>query len=68
VNRARRNVNGMGNYENVDGDLDPLNLKFLIFECCSYSKARKVKLVVIKFTDYTLIWWDENVIGRRRNG
>ena len=40
----------------------------LIFECCSYSKARKVKLVVIKFTDYTLIWWDENVIGRRRNG
>jgi hypothetical protein len=29
VNRARRNVNGMGNYENVDGDLDPLNLKFL---------------------------------------
>jgi hypothetical protein len=27
-----------------------------------------VKLVVIKFTDYALIWWDQNVISRRRSG
>jgi hypothetical protein len=27
-----------------------------------------VKLVVIEFKEYTLIWWDQNVIDRRRNG
>jgi hypothetical protein len=26
-----------------------------------------VKLVVIEFTDYALIWWDQNVISRRRS-
>jgi hypothetical protein len=32
VNRARRNVNGMGNYENVDGDLDLIKLKIPNFK------------------------------------
>ena len=36
-----------------------------IFYCRGYSKAKKMKLVVIKFIDYTLIWWDYNVINRR---
>jgi len=27
-----------------------------------------VKLVVIEFTNYALIWWDQNVISRRRSG
>jgi len=39
-----------------------------IFYCRSFSEARKVGLVVIEIRDYTLIWWDQNVIGRRRNG
>jgi len=39
-----------------------------IFECHNYSEAKKVKLVVIEFTDYTLIWWDQNVICRRTSG
>jgi hypothetical protein len=39
-----------------------------IFDCQNYLKAKKVKLVVIKFTDYTLIWWDQNVISRTRSG
>lgn len=26
-----------------------------------------MKLVVIRFTKYTWIWWDQNVIGRKRN-
>jgi hypothetical protein len=30
--------------------------------------VKKVKLVVIEFTDYALIWWDQNVISRRRSG
>jgi len=36
-----------------------------IFEYHNYSKAKKVKLVVIEFTNYALIWWDQNVICRR---
>ena len=39
-----------------------------IFDCHNYSKAKKVKLVVIEFMVYALIWWDQNVISRRRSG
>jgi len=38
-----------------------------IFYCHNYSEAKKVKLVVIEFMDYALIWWDQNVISRRRS-
>ena len=30
----------------------------LIFECQNYFEEKKVKLAVIKFTDYAIIWWD----------
>jgi hypothetical protein len=39
-----------------------------IFYCHNYSEVKKVKLVVIEFTDYVLIWWDQNVISRKRSG
>jgi len=39
-----------------------------IFDSHNYSEVKKVKLVVIEFTDYALIWWDQNVISRRRSG
>jgi len=39
-----------------------------IFVYHNYSEAKKVKLVVIEFTNYALIWWDQNVIIRRRSG
>ena len=39
----------------------------LIFECHNYFEKKKVKLVVIKFTDYAIIWWDQLVMNRRRN-
>jgi hypothetical protein len=39
-----------------------------IFYFHNYSKTKKVKLVVIEFMDYTLIWWDHNVISRRMSG
>ena len=38
-----------------------------LFASNSYSEQKKVKLVIIEFTEYTLIWWDQIVI-RRRNG
>ncbi|RDX68431.1 hypothetical protein CR513_52584, partial [Mucuna pruriens] len=39
-----------------------------VFDCHNYSEEKKVKLVVVKFTDYANIWWDQFVINRRRNG
>jgi hypothetical protein len=39
-----------------------------IFDCHSYFEQKKVKLVIIEFTEYALIWWDQIVISRRRNG
>jgi hypothetical protein len=39
----------------------------LIFECHNYSEEKKVKLVVIEFTDYAIIWWDQLFMNRRRN-
>ena len=39
----------------------------LIFECHNYSKKKKVKLPIIEFTDYAIIWWDQLVMNKRRN-
>jgi hypothetical protein len=39
-----------------------------IFYCHKYLEVKKVKLVVIELMDYTVIWWDENVIRRGRSG
>jgi hypothetical protein len=39
----------------------------LIFECYNYSEEKKVKLAVIEFADYAIIWWDQLVMNRRRN-
>ncbi|XP_016679314.1 uncharacterized protein [Gossypium hirsutum] len=40
----------------------------LVFECHNYSEAKKVKLAAIEFLDYAMIWWDQFVTSRRRNG
>ncbi|XP_041001589.1 uncharacterized protein LOC121247286, partial [Juglans microcarpa x Juglans regia] len=39
----------------------------LVFDCHNYSEEMKVKLAVIEFTDYAIIWWDQLVTNRRRN-
>ena len=39
----------------------------LVFECRNYSEEKKVKLAVIEFTNYAIIWWDQLVMNRRRN-
>jgi len=38
-----------------------------VFDCHNYSKEKKVKLVV-EFTNYASIWWDQLVTSRHRNG
>nr|XP_012466137.1 unnamed protein product [Gossypium raimondii] len=40
----------------------------LIFECHNYSEAKKVKLAAIEFSDYAMVWWDQLMTSRRRNG
>ena len=39
-----------------------------VFDCHNYSEEKKVKLVVVEFTDYASIWWDQLVTSRCRNG
>ena len=39
----------------------------LIFDFHNYSEEKKVRLAVIEFTDYAIIWWDQLVSNRRRN-
>ncbi|KAF3433478.1 hypothetical protein FNV43_RR24580 [Rhamnella rubrinervis] len=38
----------------------------LIFDCHNYFEEKKVKIAVIEFTDYAIIWWDQLVTNRRR--
>ncbi|XP_058006767.1 uncharacterized protein LOC131182135 [Hevea brasiliensis] len=40
----------------------------LIFDCHNYSEEKKVKLAVVEFTDYAIVWWDQLLTKRRRNG
>jgi ABC-type metal ion transport system substrate-binding protein len=37
----------------------------LIFDCHNYSEEKNVKLAVIEFSDYAIIWWDQLVANRR---
>ena len=38
-----------------------------MFDCHSYSEIKKVKLAVVEFSDYAIVWWDQLVTSRRRN-
>ncbi|XP_016690209.2 uncharacterized protein [Gossypium hirsutum] len=40
----------------------------LVFDYHNYSEAKKVKLAAIEFSDYAMIWWDQLITSRRRNG
>ena len=39
----------------------------MVFDCHNYSKNKKVKLDVIEFSDYAIVWWDQLVLNKRRN-
>lgn len=36
----------------------------MVFECHNYSEVKKVKLTVVEFTDYVIIWWDQLLFNR----
>jgi hypothetical protein len=39
----------------------------MIFDIHRYSEEKKVKLVVVKFTNYAMVWCERLVVERRRN-
>ncbi|GKV11343.1 hypothetical protein SLEP1_g22607 [Rubroshorea leprosula] len=39
----------------------------LEFDCHNYSEEKKVKLAVVEFTYYAVVWWDQLVLSRHRN-
>eukprot|EP00258_Populus_trichocarpa_P029082 XP_024445101.1 uncharacterized protein LOC112324795 [Populus trichocarpa] len=39
----------------------------MIFDIHRYSEEKKVKLAVVEFTDYAMVWWERLVVERRRN-
>ena len=39
-----------------------------VFDCHNYSHEEKVQLVVVEFTNYASIQWDQLVTSRRKNG
>ena len=39
----------------------------MVFDCHNYSENKKVKFVVIEFSDYAIVWWDQLVSNKRRN-
>jgi hypothetical protein len=39
----------------------------MIFNIHRYSEEKKVKLAVVEFTDYAMVWWERLAVERRRN-
>jgi hypothetical protein len=39
----------------------------MIFYIHRHSEEKKLKLVVVEFTDYAMVWWERLVVKRKRN-
>ena len=39
----------------------------MVFDCHNYPDNKKLKLAVIEFSDYTIVWWNQIVLNKRRN-
>ena len=37
----------------------------MVFDCHHYSEENKVKLEMVEFTDYAIVWWDQLVTNQR---
>ena len=38
----------------------------MVFDCHNYSENKKVKLAVVEFLNYAIVWWDQLVLNMRR--
>nr|XP_027098880.1 uncharacterized protein LOC113718158 [Coffea arabica] len=39
----------------------------MVFECQDYTDEQKVKLAILEFTDYAIVWWEQERTSRRCN-
>lgn len=39
----------------------------LIFDCHNYLEDKKIKLIIIRFIDYAIVWWDQYMLSHIRN-
>ena len=39
----------------------------MIFDIHRYFEEKKVKLIVVEFTNYIMVWWEKLIVERRRN-
>jgi hypothetical protein len=51
----------------LEAYLDWEKKREMIFDIHRYSKEKKVKFVVVEFTDYVMVWWERLLVERRRN-
>ncbi|XP_071939171.1 uncharacterized protein [Coffea arabica] len=40
----------------------------LVFDCNDYTDAQKLRLAIVEFTDYAIVWWEQMATSRRRCG
>ncbi|XP_071917089.1 uncharacterized protein [Coffea arabica] len=40
----------------------------LIFDCNDYTEEQQMRLAVMQFTNYAIVWWDQITTSRRRSG
>ncbi|XP_071900987.1 uncharacterized protein [Coffea arabica] len=40
----------------------------LVFDCNDYTDAQKLRLAIVEFTDYAIVWWEQVATSRRRCG
>uniref|UniRef100_A0A2N9FI46 Reverse transcriptase n=1 Tax=Fagus sylvatica TaxID=28930 RepID=A0A2N9FI46_FAGSY len=67
VRRERGHEWNPGGRDGVDRSLGNIKMKIPSFQGRTDPEKKKVKLAVIEFTDYAIIWWDQLVTNRRRN-
>ncbi|XP_071939170.1 uncharacterized protein [Coffea arabica] len=40
----------------------------LVFDCNDYTDAQKLRLAIVEFIDYAIVWWEQMATSRRRCG
>ena len=67
LNDIKLNIPSFQSRSNLETYLEWEKQMEFVFDCHKYSKAKKVKLTMIEFSDYFLTWYDQLVMNMRRN-
>lgn len=38
-----------------------------IFDCQKYLEKKRVKIFIVKFINYVIVWWDQLILSKKRN-